>query len=404
MGDVFDRRQFLGGSLGGFFALARQYHCEGALARQPLGRAKRCLVLWMNGGPSQFETFDPKAGGELAPIGTSVPGLQICETLPQLAQRMDKLAVLRNLTSREGEHERAQYYLHTGYRFVEAFPRPALGAMAAYESPRQPFPGYVTIGSPGYGPAFLGAEHAPFSIQDPHAAHRLMQTLQRRSSRLDFSRQLGANFDAHHDDAALARRQAMFRSVTALLDTPFVEAVHVDREPDSLRRRYGEGEFARSCLLARRLLEAGVPFVEVHLDGWDTHADNFRESQRLCAQIDGPWSALIDDLTARGLWDDTLLVWMGEFGRTPRVNPQRGRDHFPQITPVVLGGGPIAAGGVIGATNRAGTQIEGDAHAVPDLFATILTALGIAPDTEYTTDFNSPTTATEEGSPIKGLI
>ena len=152
------------------------------------------------------------------------------------------------------------------------------------------------------------------------------------------------------------------------------------------------------------MLDLGVSFVEVQQSGWDTHADNFNSVRRLCEQIDRPFAALVEDLKTSGMYDDTLIIWMGEFGRTPTINSQVGRDHFPAVTPVVIGGGPINAGIAVGQTSKDGRNIDGESYQVADLFATILHAFGIAPDKEYTTDFDSPTTATEDGKLITELL
>ncbi len=187
---------------------------------------------------------------------------------------------------------------------------------------------------------------------------------------------------------------------------PATDEVHrvEPREPLETVAVLGDEPFGRSCLMARRLIESGVTFVEVRQDGWDTHADNFRATKRLGSEIDRPWAQLMLDLDARGLLKETLIVWMGEFGRTPAVNGRRGRDHFPRVTPVVLAGGGISAGTVIGATNEDGTDLARERYGVPDLFATMLTALGIEPDREYTTAFGSPTSATDDGDVIPGLL
>ncbi len=407
MGDFtrrFSRRQALGGALGGFFAFALRHRRAEALAVAPTGRAKHCLVLWMNGGPSQFETFDPKpgtqTGGELAAVRTDVTGLSICETLPQIAQRCRHLSMIRNITSAEGEHVRAQYYLHTGYRFVPAFPRPALGSIASHEASQTPFPNYVTIGSPGYGPAYLGPDHAPFSIEDPREARQLLLGIRRRQSQIQLLQELGSSFDRQHPAAMLKRRVAMIERIESMASTPFVDALDFEKEPARQRRRYGDGRFAEACITARRLIECGVPFVEIQHDGWDTHSDNTRNVRRLCEQIDQPWAVLLDDLEASGLLDETIVLWLGEFGRTPAINANRGRDHFPQITQAVIGGSGLGGGRVVGQTDTAGREILGDTHSVADLFATVLSAMGIDPSGQFETAFGSPTSVTDGGTPI----
>jgi uncharacterized protein (DUF1501 family) len=178
----------------------------------------------------------------------------------------------------------------------------------------------------------------------------------------------------------------------------------MELEPQASRERYGESGFGQSCLLARRLLESGVRFVEIQLGGWDTHTDNFNAVRNLCGELDGPWSCLMDDLSASGLLDETIVVWMGEFGRTPQINGQNGRDHYPNSTPVVIGGGGIAGGRVVGKTNKNGTEIDGPSYKVADLFATIFNQFNIKPDQEFTTNFDSPTTATDKGQIIKELF
>lgn len=374
----------------------------------PTGKAKRCVLLWMNGGPSQFETFDPKPGttngGPTQAINTAVPGIQIAENLPLLARRMDKLSVLRNVTSPEGEHDRAQYYLHTGFRLVPAFPRPALGSVVSHEYPEMDFPKYVLLGNRSFGPAYCGPDHASFAVENAETAKELLGQIRRRKDDLEFLRTLNADFGTKNNVTAIARRRSMMARVENLVTTPFHEALDTTKEKQATRDRYGDQEFGQRCLLARRLLQRDVPFVEVQLDGWDTHVNNFEQVATLAAGVDSGCSALIDDLISDGLWNDTLLVWMGDFGRTPTINGQSGRDHFPSVTPVVLGGGCIQSGQVIGATNRTGTAIDGDTHSVADVSATILQLLGTPPDAEFTTTFGSPTAATDNGAIIGAIV
>ena len=403
----FDRRAVLGAALSGFFAFAMRHQRSAAFAAPPQGRAKRCLVLWMNGGPSQFETCDPKSGtatgGDVGAISTAVPGVEISEFLPDIATQMKDLSVIHCVTSKEGEHLRGQYLLHTGYPFVPGFPRPALGAVVSHEAPPADFPRYVTIGGRGFGPAYMGPEHAPFSISQPDEVLELMRGIRRRKRRIGLLQELGSAFDNDHPENMLTRRRSMVSRIETLVSTPFVEAVDLERETRNTRERYGDHPFGQGCLLARRLLETGVNFVEVQQDGWDTHANNFAETRELCGAIDKPWMALMKDLRSSGLLDETVVVWMGEFGRTPNINAQKGRDHFPAVTPVVIGGGGLAGGRVVGKTNNGGTEIEGDSYQIADLFATIFAALGISPAQSFTTSFDSPAAATNSGKVIAEL-
>ena len=411
--NAFTRRQAMGATLGGFFGMAMRNRMDGLFAASPGTNgqprtASRCLVLWMGGGPSQLDTFDPKpgtaTGGEFQAIRTAAPDLRISETLPNIARAMGELSVIRNLTSREGAHERGQYYLHTGFRFNPSFPRPSLGSVVSHEKSATDFPKYVTVGAPGFGPAFMGPEHAPFSIGDAAQAREILGNLRRHRSRLQFLNDLGGRFDQQHRNTALSQRKQIVSSIDALSATGFVEALDLQSEPDNIRHRYGQGEFADQCLLARRLLELGVNYVEIRMDGWDTHDNNFRRVRQLCQAIDRPWASLMEDLGASGLLQETVVVWMGEFGRTPTINKTSGRDHFPLITPVVIGGGPVVGGQAIGQTNKTGTEIVGESHSIADLFATLYTALGIDVKQTFTTEFDSPTTVTDNGQVIDSLL
>lgn len=406
------RRAWLAAAVGGVSGLLARLGAEPLLAATPAGRAKRCLVLWMNGGPSQLETFDPKpgveTGGETAAIATSAPGVRISEFLPEIAKRMHHLAVLRALTSSEGEHIRAQYYLRTGYPFVPGFPRPAIGSMIAHDrrppAGRHPFPQFVTIGGSAAGPAFLGAEHAAFAIDNPARVLALLKSMKDRRRRLTFLRELDRDFRQHHAAGGVELRDSLISQIETLVETPFLNALDLEREGRGSRAKYGDHDFGQACLLGRRLLQCGVPFVEIQHGGWDTHANNFAATRKLCGEIDRPWATLLDDLAASGLLAETLIVWMGEFGRTPAINAEQGRDHFPQVTPVVLGGAGVKAGSVVGRTNARGTEIDGPTFGTPDLMATLLSTLGVPPDRVYTTQFQSPTHATDEGKPIAELL
>lgn len=408
MSSHLTRRRFVTGSLGGLFSLALKHRCDRLFAADGPRRTKRCVVLWMGGGPSQMETFDPKpgtaTGGPTKAIQTAVPGISIAADLPEIAKRMEHLSLLRGLTSPEGDHDRGEHFLHTGYPFVQAFPRPTLGAVVSHENPPADFPLFVSIGARGLGPAYMGPDHAPFAVENPAEAVRLITGLRRQRGSLRTLEQFNSGFDALHADAALDRRKASLRKVERMLTTPFVKALDVENAAEADKLRYGESEFGQRCLLARRLLESGVQFVEIAHGGWDTHDNNFSQVSRLCGEIDRPWGALIDDLRSSGLWDETVLVWMGEFGRTPQINGNTGRDHFPAVTPVVVGGGGLRGGLAVGATDASGLKItEGEAK-VPDLLATLMTAIGIDPAHEFRTEFGAVAPATDHGKVIQALL
>ena len=406
-----NRRAFLNRTWAtGFGALYGSRFQRALAVQEPSGRFKRCLVLWMEGGPSQQDTFDPKPGPRPS-IPTNVPDLAFAETLGGLAERADQLCVLRSVGSREGEHARATELLHTGFSPLPSFPRPSIGSIVSHhrteaEAARPATPGvprYVVLGGNGFGPAFLGSQHGPFVVEDVQGARNQLERVQQKRRAMQLLTRLNDRYATSTSSASLAERSSDIESVEGLLDTGFADSLNLESVSAQKRRRYGDHPFGQRLLTASRLLRLGVPFVEAQLGGWDTHVDNQRRTEQLCRQLEQPWLALMDDLQASGLWDDTLLVWMGEFGRTPRLNGRAGRDHFPEATPVVLAGGALG-GRVIGATNDEGSRRVGETHSVADLTATLLTLLGLDIDDGLTTDFGSPTTITDDGVPIADIV
>ena len=236
----------------------------------------------------------------------------------------------------------------------------------------------------------MGPDHAPFSIENPQEALDLLRSIRRRRSRISLLQTLGSEFDAQHETAMLDRRRAMISKIEALVTTPFVDALNLERESPSVRERYGHEEFGQGCLLARRLLETGVNFVEVQHDGWDTHVNNFSAVRNLCQAIDKPWGALMEDLDSSGLLDETLVIWMGEFGRTPKINPNQGRDHFPNAWSTVLAGGGVKGGQAAGRTTADGTGVADRPITTGDLLATVCGALGIDAEKQNVSNVGRP--------------
>jgi hypothetical protein len=379
-------------------------------------RRRSCILLWMSGGPSQIDTFDPKPGqangGPTQAIETSVPGLKIAEHLPKLAKFADDLALIRTMATKEGDHGRATFFLRTGYMPNGPIRYPALGSLVAKELERadDELPSFVSIApvrnfnAAAFGPGFLGPRYAPLIVGDrpigPVQQGAAQSSLKvedmappsgidraRADDRLGLLGGLDSEFLARHPGGPPASHRSAYERAMRMVRSKAAEAFDLDREPARLRDAYGRNDFGQGCLLARRLVERGVPFVEVTLSrvagapvvGWDTHQANFDAVKRLCGVLDPAWSTLMDDLRSRGLLDTTLIVWMGEFGRTPKINPRGGRDHFPNAWSAALAGGGIAGGQAYGRTSDDGMTIEENGVSVPDLMATICTALGIDP-------------------------
>ena len=401
----------------------------GKLAAVAAGDARRrrsCILLWMDGGPSQTDTFDLKPGhangGPFKEIATAVPGTRISEHLPRVARRMDRLALVRSMNSKEGDHRLAAAYAHTGYPQRGPIQYPTLGALVAKEAGTEDadLPAFVSVApyrvsnSRAHSPGFLGPRFAPLVVGEDLGVQNLTPHAgvgdEHVEARLRLVEQMQHEFVAGHPSAAAASHQTAYERAARLMRTAAARALDLDREPGRLRDAYGRNKFGQGCLLARRLVEHGVPFVEVSLggddsNGWDTHSNNFERVRELSQVLDAGWATLVDDLKDRGLFDSTVLVWMGEFGRTPTINADKGRDHCPSAWSAVLGGGGIKGGQVVGKTSAGGEAIEERPVSVPDLLATICRALGIDPNKSNQSNVGRPIALVDKaGKPLEDLV
>ncbi len=378
-------------------------------------RDKACILLWMAGGPSQFETFSPKPdhanGGETKSISTAVPGIQIAENLPRVADMMDEIAIIRSMTSKEGSHPRASFFMHHGYLPMGGVKFPTLGSNVAHQigDAASELPSFVRIGGRGQNvgnAGFLGVDYDPLVLQN---ATRPPQNSKPTTSRARYVRRLGLLRSLDTDFARVeapdlvADHRKLVDAASEMILSPKMEAFDVEREPSQMRDAYGRTDFGASCLMARRLIERGVTFVEVNVGGWDTHDDNFERVANLTGQIDQPMAQLIADLRSRGMLDDTLVVWAGEFGRTPKINARGGRDHYPKAFNVALAGGGVTGGQVIGQTNTSGTEVIERPVLVKELFASIYTLLGIDPAHENMSHIGRPIRLVDEGEAVEEL-
>lgn len=392
----------VGGPAAGWF---KELACAGEGART--GQARSCILLWMAGGPSQVDTFDLKPGtasaGLFGPIATNVPGIHVCEHLPRLAQHVDKLAVLRSMSTGEAEHPRASYLMQTGYRQIPGTYHPHIGAIAAAELGRPGFelPNFFWLGTRSVvDSGFLGARHGMVHIGEVHAERSrnlenvrlpVGQALSER--RVGLLERMEQRFQVQqHGDEIVTNHREAYAQALRLMRTDKLRAFDVGHEPVQVRNAYGAHPFGRACLLARRLVEVEVPFIGVNLADWDTHDDNFNRMRPLLAMADQGVTALLVDLQARGLLDRTLVIWMGEFGRDPHINANGGRHHYPRAWTLVMAGGGLRVGQVIGRTNALGTDVADRPISTGDFMATICQAMGI----DYTKE-----NATPEGRPIR---
>ena len=383
-------------------------------------RAKSLITLWMAGGPSQLETWDPHPGtaigGDVGAIKTTIKGLQIADMYPRVAEQIHQLSVIRSLTSKEGDHERGTYFVKTGYRPDPTLKHPALGAIFAEETKKADkgkieIPRHVAL-LPGQWPArggFLGPQLDAFKVFEPGKDVRNMKApvvRDRQDRRLNDLRVLSDSF-ARGRFSRVRRTQhdkTIDRALT-MMQSKQLKAFLVDDEPKAVRDAYGDTKFGRGCLVARRLVETGVRAIEVTLRGFDTHANNHVGHKTQAAILDPAFAALIADLKKRDLLDSTIVLCIGEFGRTPTINALAGRDHWPHAFSCVVGGGGLKAGLVIGETDPTGSKKEPkDPIKLPDLYATILHRLGVDYAKEYQTPVGRPMAAVDAGSPIKRLL
>lgn len=379
-------------------------------------RPKSLIVLWLDGGPSQLETWDPhpgtRSGGDTRAIETSLPGARIAANYPRLAERLHLVNVVRSLVSKEGDHERGTYFLKTGYRPDPTLRHPTLGAVLARELPEAgvEIPRHVSIGNgqwPAWG-GFLGAEYDAYKIFD--AANQLDNMTPRVNDERQ-SRRL-AGLDAatrafergRRKQLASANRRETVERALAMMRSEQLRAFRIDEEPAEVRSAYGETSFGLGCLTARRLVEEGVRTVEVTLSGWDSHANNAESHAENAAILDPALATLLHDLESRDLLAGTLVLCLGEFGRTPQINPLDGRDHWPHGFSCLIGGGGLRDGTVLGATDPTGqSQTPEDPIEIKDLFATVLAAVGVEHGKEIVTPIGRPM-AYSAGQPIARLM
>jgi len=324
---------------------------------------------------------------------------------------MDKMSIVRSMSTREADHMRGRYYMHTGYVPNPNVQHPSYGSVIAHElaseRPDLEIPPFVSVGGASEGPGFLGMAWAPFSVNSNGQVRNLDMGLQpdRLAQRMKALSLMETGFVKQNRGIAAEEHAKVLGKTLNLMTSSQMSAFKVDQEPAKVRERYGQNNFGRGCLMARRLVESGVPFVEVNLGGWDNHQGIFNtlENQRLPV-LDRAMSALIEDLTERGMLENTAVLWMGEFGRTPRINGNAGRDHWARSWSVVAGGGGMKGGLGIGQTNDDGTRVEGLSYTSEDLMATVCHSLGISLETTFTSRSGRPMKIANGGKLIKELV
>lgn len=377
------------------------------------GRA--CILVFLNGAPSQLETWDPKpgteTGGPTKEIQTQMPGVTFAEYWPRLAKSKE-VSLIRTIVGKEAAHERGAYHLRTGRRLTGSSSHPHIGSVAAWKlgDLASDMPNFISIGNTPQGAGFLGVKFAPFVVG---AAGRLPDNITagvpapRLGQRMKLLSQQDAELAAVGASAIADEHQELYKRAQKMMASPRLKAFQTDAEKAEVKEKYGKSAFGQGCLVARRLVEAGIPFVEVQRGGWDMHENLWQRMPAAAGEVDQGLSALLDDLKQRGMLDKTLVVCMGEFGRTPKINqrtPEVGRDHWARNFNVLLAGGGIKGGQCVGKTSEDGMEIADRPVDVDDLFRTYCQCLKIDADEEMITPEGRPLRIVDAGSPVKEIL
>lgn len=419
--DGVSRRGFLQASAVGTAFAASMHQLDilqsPVFAEELKKQQKHVILIWLAGGASQLETWDPKpgraTGGPFAAIQTSTPGVSISELMPKMAQRMQHTAIIRSLNTKNADHGGAAKILETGRAVDQGIPCPDLGAMIAHELGRadSQVPDYVSMyssteGRRQGGSGFLGGRYAPMFLTEqmiPENTSRL-ETLSDldHSARGDLRAFLANKFRSGRPDLSVDSHNSAYQRVRGIMSS--ASLFDIEQESLAMRAKYGPTQFGEQCLVARRLVEAGVPFVKIARAWWDSHGQNFETHLELVTELDHVLATLIDDLADRGLLEHTLIATFGEFGRTPQINSSLGRDHFASAWSASLHGAGILGGSVHGKTDADGQKvIEGEVRA-SDLFATIFQAIGIDYRKEYHVGARPVPITDFGGQPIRGIL
>ena len=378
-------------------------------------RHKSAILLWMGGGPSTIDLWDLKtgssSGGAFKSIGTSADGVAICEHLPLMAQQMHHMNIVRSMSTREADHNRGRYYMHTGYVPNPNVTHPSYGSVISHELissiPQLDIPPFVSVGGPSVGAGFLGTTYSPFIVNSNGTVKDLDMGIDqsRLNMRLSMLKTIEDKFISERRGDYASDHSKIINKAVKLMVSSQMEVFQTSKEPKEVQERYGNTGFGRGCLMARRLVELGVPFIEVDLGGWDNHMVIFKtlKDQKL-PELDKAMSALISDLNDRGLLEDTAIIWMGEFGRTPNINGNGGRDHWAKSWSVLVGGAGFKGGQIVGETSSDGKEVVSEPYSSQDIMASVLKSLDISLETNFTAKNGRPMRIANSGKIIKELF
>lgn len=377
-------------------------------------KAEHVILFWNGGGMSHIDTWDPKPGrptqGEFSAIKTSAPGIQISEIFPQLAKQMHHCSLVRSIAGTQGAHGRATYNLQTSYNQAGNLVHPGFGSVVAHEKKKVgDLPAYVSISGRAPRASYLGQPCEAYYVGTPGEKDQYLSFAegiaeQRGNKRLESLSRLNRKFASDKSNDTLLSTQTSIKDAVKLMRSPALEAFELSKVPTATLDRYGDTAFGRGALVAKQLVETGVRFVQVNRGGFDTHSENFDAMRNHGEIMDPALASLIEDLAASGMLQKTLVVMLSEFGRTPKINANAGRDHYPSVFSCFMAGGGIKGGTVVGASDKDGYKPHDRPVAVPDLHATLCHSLGIDAAKEVMTPLQRPMKLVDGGKPVMELF
>ncbi len=415
-GYFFSRRSILGAAGGAILGLSMKSLVHAAATQAAAdAKADHVILFWLGGGMSHIDTWDPKPGrptqGEFEPIKTSVDGIRISEIFPLVAKQMHHISVIRSIAGTNGDHGRASYQLQTSYNQSSNLQHPGIGSVVVHErDPISDLPSYISISGEAPRAGYLGQKCEAYYVglpgeRDPYLAFPEGITKARGDKRLDILKKMNTRFNTANADPRLDATQTAVDDAVRLMRSPALAAFDLENEKPETIARYGDNPFGRGALLSRRLIEKGVRFVQINRGGFDTHTNNFPAMRNHGSVMDPAVASLIGDLHSSGMLRKTLVMMISEFGRTPRINRDAGRDHHAACFSCIMAGGGVKGGYVHGSSDEDGVRPKDDAVRVPQLHATICDALGINYNKKVMTPLQRPMRLVEEGGePVKALF
>ncbi|MDX1947006.1 MAG: DUF1501 domain-containing protein [Pirellulaceae bacterium] len=377
-------------------------------------KAEHVILFWNGGGMSHIDTWDPKpgrpTGGELAPIKTSVPGIEISEIFPRLAKQMHHCSLIRSVAGTQGDHGRATHHVQTSYLPFPNLVYPGMGSVVAHEMPAMgDLPAFITISGLAHRAGYLGQKCEAYFVpqpgdKDPYLAFPEGIAEMRGNKRLEVLAKFNQRFTATSTDERLRSTETSIDEAVRLMRSPALEAFEFGKVPTETIERYGNNAFGRGCLLAKRLVDKGVRFIQINRGGYDTHANNFEAMRNHGEVMDPGLASLVQDLADSGQLQKTLIVMLSEFGRTPKINDDVGRDHWASVFSCFMAGGGLKGGTVVGSSDEDGAHPKDRPVKVQDIHATVCQALGIDPNKEVMTPLRRPMKLVDNGTPVHELF